>query len=271
MSDEEEASDNHLALLLLLMPILARIRARIERFWEHDKASVKIGEFAEESIIDEVTTLVMSSGGNDPPPEVIETVANLALMMEQHVRKARIMLFDASTLEEAMKAVDVLDVAVSKIETVNSNVEVKAENERTKTDRNIDDEEIVWDAERDACIRCLAYAGKTMDSDGRFDGVNKFGLPPLSTEVPPLHPNCRCKVRRVSKSLVASVVEAMEREAERSIMRGFSRPSESNANRLRATRSLLARGSDLPSSVQAYGRRSIRQGDYPRGRDVPSG
>lgn len=268
--DEEEASDAHIALLLLLLPIVAKVRERLKRYWKDSPALVGLGELIEEDVVSDVQDIMFAQFEDAPPDWAIELIDEVKDVLERQVARARVMLLDAETFKQAERSVDVLEAAVSKIESIQSNIEVRAENESTVANsRESTDENVVWDSERDACVRCLAYAGKIMDENGSFDGANKFGAPSISVGLPPLHPNCRCKVRKVSKRQLESVVTAMEREAERSIIRGFSRPSESNSARIRATRTLLNRGSSLPASVQAYGRRSIRQGDYPRGRDVP--
>lgn len=264
--DEEEASDNHLALLALLLPIILRFRVRIAELWE-TPGEIGIGDFANAELIAQVKTIILENL-EVFTPDIEEEVNKIDEVLKQQVKRARIILFDASSKEDALKAADVLEKGVDKVEAINEHVEVKSGNTATSNSRD-SNEEVIWDAERNACVRCLAYAGKVMDSNGSFDGKNKFGAPSVSVGLPPLHPHCRCKVRKVRKDNVEDVSTAMEREAERSIMRGFSLPSESNSARIRATRTLLNRGSSLPASVQAYGRKSINKGEYPRGRDVP--
>lgn len=130
---------------------------------------------------------------------------------------------------------------------------------------------VVWVAERDACVHCLGLAGR-VSATGRFDGAHTFGDKPLAwrgfTGRPPRHPNCRCRVIPWAgeNDLVPA---ALRREAERSIVRGWSLPSESEAARLRAAERLLRRGTGLPRSVARYGRDAVRAGRFPRGRDVP--
>jgi len=63
--------------------------------------------------------------------------------------------------------------------------------------------------------------------------------------------------------------EALKREARRSVARGFSLPSESEAQRLAATDRLLREGAGLPKTVEAAARRAVDRGGYPRGRKVP--
>lgn len=104
--------------------------------------------------------------------------------------------------------------------------------------------------ERNGCVECLGKAG--------------------TTAKPPFHPRCRCTTLVLERESAKAVAEGLKREAERSILRGWSLPSESEAVRLKAARALLARGTSLPKSVQAYARTAINRGEFPRGRDFPS-
>ncbi|MEC3974744.1 hypothetical protein [Amycolatopsis sp. H20-H5] len=57
---------------------------------------------------------------------------------------------------------------------------------------------LVWVAERDACVQCLALSGQVIDVDGEFDWRRTFGKkaykPPGPLLGPPRHPNCRCRL-----------------------------------------------------------------------------
>jgi len=132
---------------------------------------------------------------------------------------------------------------------------------------------LVWVAERDACLTCQALSGQTVTVGQRFPAAVTFGDKPLRwrrfTGRPPRHPHCRCRVQPWHGE--QSVITSLLREARRSVIRGFSLPSESNAARLRAARRLLARGAQLPRSVEAYGAGSVARGRFPRGRNVPAG
>jgi len=141
--------------------------------------------------------------------------------------------------------------------------------------------ELLWISERDACVVCLALAGHTADprvGDG-FDEFTTFGphRPPAPWPpgqpllCPPRHPHCRCQIvvwlgaAAGQPDLPASLMH----EAKRSILRGFSRPSESHTIRIAAARKLLAAGSaDMPKSVRAYAAHAVERGRFPT-RDVP--
>lgn len=125
----------------------------------------------------------------------------------------------------------------------------------------------VWIAETNACVTCLAYSGQVADSGDEFPAGLSYGT---SSSVaapiahPPAHPHCRCTVEPLRAPEFAV---ALRREADRSVLRGFSLESESMATRVRAAERLLDRGVDAPASVIAYARRAVREGEFPtRGR-----
>lgn len=111
---------------------------------------------------------------------------------------------------------------------------------------------VVFVPERDACVDCTERAGETGDS--------------VTGDPPPVHPHCRCEVHPYEDE---DVPLTLQREAVRSVLRGFSLPSESEALRIRAAKELLAKRPTAPKSVQAYARRAIRDGKFPRGRRLP--
>ncbi|MEU7240316.1 hypothetical protein [Streptomyces sparsogenes] len=136
----------------------------------------------------------------------------------------------------------------------------------------------LWVAERDACVRCAAYAGLVADVGDDFPGGLSWDPQqrgqgdPLPA--PPLHPHCRCRVvawrDEWAEPGVLPFPEALRREARRSIARGFSLPTESNAARIRAARELLRRGANLPRSVEAYAATAVAAGRF-TSRSVPTG
>lgn len=136
----------------------------------------------------------------------------------------------------------------------------------------------VWIAERDACVRCTAYAGRVVDKGEDWPGGlswdPKSEDPGADGVRPPLHPNCRCRPVPWDESWKrpgeVSLPEAVKREAERSIARGFSLPGESNASRVRALKELLKTNPDLPKTVVAAARKAAAKGEFPKGRSVPS-
>jgi hypothetical protein len=131
----------------------------------------------------------------------------------------------------------------------------------------------VWVAERDACVICLAYAGLVVDPGGSFPGGLTYGLKVYDSfrstvEHPPRHPNCRCHLEPL---LAQEYADALMREAQRSVLRGYSLSNESMNVRIQAARNLLASPTlDAPQSVQDYAAVAVRRGTF-RTRQVPSG
>lgn len=133
---------------------------------------------------------------------------------------------------------------------------------------------LMWVAERDACLHCLALSGHVIKPGERFPASVTWGDRPLKWREfsgrPPRHPHCRCRIRPVIGD-ASALSDVLQREARRSVVRGFSLPTESQPARLRAAARMLRRGAGLPKSVEAYGRQAVREGRFPRGRDVPTG
>lgn len=120
----------------------------------------------------------------------------------------------------------------------------------------------VWIAETNACVECLAYSGRVAKPGKSFPGGLTFGAKSYNTspvDYPPRHPNCRCTVEPLRSTEYAV---ALQREAERSVLRGFSLESESMKTRLDAAARLVEGGVDAPKSVIAYANRSIKAGEF---------
>lgn len=133
----------------------------------------------------------------------------------------------------------------------------------------------LWVAERDACLTCTRLAGVVSGPDGTWSAAATYGQSPLpvrgALRGPPRHPRCRCQVVPYTPERDAEYATALVREARRSVLRGWSRPSEPEAARLRAADRLLAGISpkDAPASVRAVARRAVARGKFPD-RRVPT-
>ena len=128
----------------------------------------------------------------------------------------------------------------------------------------------VWVAETNACVHCLAYSGVVVKPGGSFPGGLTYGRKsyyPTKIKTPPRHPRCRCTVELLVNQEYA---DALRREADRSVLRGFSLESESMGVRIDAADRLVKKGVDAPKSVIAYSRKSIKEGKFPT-RDRPAG
>lgn len=107
----------------------------------------------------------------------------------------------------------------------------------------------LWVTERDACVVCLAYAGRIADLDGRFPGGLSMdprarSMTAAAVEGPPKHPNCRCRLvawrDEWARPGTTSLPDLLRAQAWQSIASGRGRPTESRAARIRAARTLAA-------------------------------
>lgn len=136
----------------------------------------------------------------------------------------------------------------------------------------------VWVAERDACVNCLKYAGQVVKAGEDWTGGQSWDPNQVDKKAkgvrPPLHPHCRCRPvpwnPAWAKPGEVSLPEAVAREAQRSVARGFSLPSESNASRVRALKELLNSNPKLPKTVLERARKDLKNGEFARGRSVPT-
>jgi hypothetical protein len=158
---------------------------------------------------------------------------------------------------------------------------------------------VLWVAEPDACVICLALSGHIIDpmSGDGFDEEATFGRPGSAPDVwppgqplmePPRHPNCRCHPELWFGPHVApggpeetslynrpgigervDLAAALRREAKRSVLYGWSLESESNNTRLYAARRLLSLGAGLPKSVEERAHLAVARGQF-EGRVHPS-
>lgn len=136
----------------------------------------------------------------------------------------------------------------------------------------------VWVTERDACVNCLKYAGQVVPVGEDWKGGQSWDPNQVDKNAkgvrPPLHPHCRCRPvpwnPAWAKPGEVSLPDAVSREAQRSIARGFSLPSESNASRVRALKELLSGNPDLPKTVIERARKDLKSGEFARGRSVPT-
>lgn len=122
---------------------------------------------------------------------------------------------------------------------------------------------VVWIAERDACLHCLAYQGRVVEPGKPFPPGLTYAdksLPQLGALLgPPLHPHCRCQLEETDLE-PGTIDPGLAREAARSVARGLTDHASEPA-RLRAADRLVkgALGSRLlPKSVLDRARRNVR-------------
>jgi hypothetical protein len=107
---------------------------------------------------------------------------------------------------------------------------------------------LLWVTEPDACVICLAYAGRVSDRDGRFPGGLSMDPHSRSTRAaaldgPPAHSNCRCRAVPWLPGWdtgTGTLPGLLRDQALMSVAAGWGRPSESHAARRRAAQALLA-------------------------------
>ena len=125
---------------------------------------------------------------------------------------------------------------------------------------------LVWVAERDACLHCLGLQGEIVRPGGLFNASVTFSPNPAPRAEglligPPRHPNCRCTLHLHQVDTVLAV-DALKREARRSVAKGWALPSENPGERLRAAEKLLIIGANLPKSVEEEAARAVRRGRF---------
>lgn len=123
---------------------------------------------------------------------------------------------------------------------------------------------LMWVAERDACLHCLAYSGRVEEPGDLFPGELTFADRPISLPAvpyPPRHPFCRCRVVPYNGPTSAGAADALQREARRSVLRGDSGFASEPA-RLRAADRLLERGAELPATVESRAAAAVRRGRF---------
>jgi hypothetical protein len=171
-------------------------------------------------------------------------------------------------LEEAMQSAQL--AAVRSERTARWCVNRSANRAREAVARQLGGD-LLWVAERDACLHCLAYAGEVTKPGTPFPAGLTFADKPLKPSgpvpYPPLHPNCRCHVQpwlgtREGSGTDVELPDALKREARRSVVLGTARPSESETARLRAADRLIKSGAQLPASVVARGRHAVKTGSF---------
>lgn len=148
----------------------------------------------------------------------------------------------------------------------------------------------IWVAERDACVRCLAYQGLyiTPARGELFPGGRTWGPRWKSVIGRPdfrgpgwrdtgegehvgSHPRCRCELRIVKRTNVRLLAEGLKREARRSAVKGWARPTEGDTVRVAAAKHVLASRATLPKTVVDETRRRLRNPKtFPRRVPSPS-
>jgi hypothetical protein len=128
---------------------------------------------------------------------------------------------------------------------------------------------LIWVAERNACLDCLAHAGYAVEPGDVFPAVSYDPVRPgkfMAVKWPPLHPNCRCQVRVYAGPAGAppadrSALDPAARlaaEARRSVV--YQWTDYASGVRMRAAAAyLLDMGAGLAPSVERRARAALRR------------
>jgi hypothetical protein len=141
--------------------------------------------------------------------------------------------------------------------------------------------ELLWVAERDACVVCLALSGHHPGPDGLFDETLTFGTKPMEwvpeggLDGPPRHPRCRCRVttwfghdtegaESITHDWAAAVADAQGARHQAIML--DDRESIANANRAidaahkAADAARRSAAFDLPAALRREAERSVLKG-----------
>jgi hypothetical protein len=212
------------------------------------------------------------SVGHDTAQAVEKVAATVAdrLARAQRVTQA----IRSGTHVDVMSAVAAAHAAVSDVERASRWVTNREVNHGSAQVADVLNAGKMWVAERDACLHCIAYSGVIAEHGQHFPPDLTFAAKPLKLmspilDRPPLHPHCRCRITPwLGSDTDYSLSDALKREARRSVLKGWSLPSESENARLQAADRLLQRGAGLPKSVVQTARRAVRLGHF-SSRTVP--
>lgn len=199
-----------------------------------------------------------------PSEALLARAQQLTTSMADDLAKAKLL---ANAGADITAAVSPALAASNRLANVVTYSVVEAGNRSVREVADVAELAVVWVAETDACVHCLAYSGRVSHPGSTFPGGLTYGAKsyyPDPLECPPLHGRCRCRLEVLQSQ---SYADALRREADRSVLRGFSLPSESMAVRIGAAQRLIASGVDAPKTVVAFSRRAIKAGKFPnRGR-----
>lgn len=235
-----------------------------------------------------------------PPEDTVRSPEVEQLVREAPGRISKA-VDDAQEFAEAVPAADWAGVvqqvgkaaqAATSLEKTTAQVVATAHNDSIQSVAAAKGARLLWVAEPDACVVCLALSGHLADPNTGewFDEEATFGKPGSAMRVwppgqplkgPPRHPHCRCvpelwfgaslpvghpgETSLYNAPDLAAQVDlpaALRREAKRSVLYGWSLPSESGTVRLKAAERLLAKGAGLPKSVEERARKAVKAGKF---------
>lgn len=125
--------------------------------------------------------------------------------------------------------------------------------------------QLLWIAERDACLACTALSGHVVDAGKPFPDGTQFGrqrgaFAPVTE--PGLHPNCRCRVTPWrGHDAVAAEASAHDWAAQIAEARARGDRAAEAAARKLAAQARPAAATDLPTALRREAERAVFRGD----------
>lgn len=125
--------------------------------------------------------------------------------------------------------------------------------------------QLVWIAERDACLSCTGLAGHVVTPGQPFPDGTRFGgrrgefAPVLA---PPLHHNCRCRVspwRGHDQAAAAAATHDWKQAEQDALARGDTVAAD--AARRAAAAALASAAEDMPRALRREAERAVLRGD----------
>jgi hypothetical protein len=245
--------------------VTARVRARIHH-------GLRVGAV-------QAATDLRAAGGPALPLPPVALDARTAAVVERLDATVRQGFADAARLAERLPAADpagtaaVLAKAIAVANRAKADtawVANRAINAGTAAVADAAGADLLWIAERNACLTCLALSGHTPRPDGHFDASLTFAAHPLPLfpignpqplDGPPRHPHCRCTTRLWLPGSDPAFPLALQREAQRTVARGWSAHTSVPA-KLTAADRLLRHPTLLPATVRHRASRAVDTGDF---------
>lgn len=246
----QESPEIRAKILTLVAPSIGRdLAAAVSAAWD-------LGILDAEKIVGEGNTPGLPS---TPPKTLVTAARSTEKAIAEELKKARKLARagadPAAALSPVFNAANILERDVTTL--VNH-----AGNAGTTAAADAAGVPTVWIAETNACVECLAYSGRIAKPGKAFPGGLTYGAKSYNTspiDAPPRHPRCRCTVEPM---MSRDYAKALRREADRSVLRGFSLSSEPMRVRVDAAERLLAKGVDAPKSVIAYAQNAVKRGEF---------
>jgi hypothetical protein len=244
-------------------------------------------DYANRYLADPVTTATL-------PAEVVQAIDNLDQQISEKVGDA-LHFADQTPLtgwDDLVRQVGKAHQIPNSVERTVTTVVNRANGSAIRQAAVAKGASLLWVAEPDACVICLALSGHVIDpsSGDGFDEEATFGKPGSAPDVwppgeplmePPRHPYCRCHpelwfgphvpeggpeenalYNRPGVAAGVDLPAALRREAKRSVVYGWSLPSESNKIRLDAAGRLLQAGAGLPRTVEERAHKAVARGEF---------